>query len=83
MNERHELKMHGHEPDVWPQTNPNSYQPLAGLCGIIMGNHTPGILGETVGLVARDEHLGWVFLVTPIVMLLLLLRVLGVTSVRN
>ena len=27
---------------------------------IIMGNHTPGILGETVGLVARDEHLGWV-----------------------
>ena len=33
MNERHDLKMHGHEPDVWPQTNPNSYQPLAGLCG--------------------------------------------------
>ena len=27
---------------------------------IIMGKQTPGILGETVGLVGRDEHLGWV-----------------------
>ena len=27
---------------------------------IIMGDNSPGILGETVGLVARDEHLGWV-----------------------
>ena len=25
-----------------------------------MGKQTPGILGETVGLVGRDEHLGWV-----------------------
>ena len=51
---------------------------------IIMGNHTPGILGHTVGLVARDEHLGWlVFPVMKIVMLLLLLTVLGITSVRN
>ena len=27
---------------------------------IIMGKQTPGIHGETVGLVGRDEHLGWV-----------------------
>ena len=25
-----------------------------------MGDNAPGILGETVGLVARDEYLGWV-----------------------
>ena len=34
MNERHELKTHGREPEAWPQKNPNSYQPLAGLCGM-------------------------------------------------
>ena len=33
MNERHELKVRGHEPDAWPQKKPNSYQPVAGLRG--------------------------------------------------
>ena len=27
---------------------------------IIMGNNVPGIRGETIGLVSRDESLGWV-----------------------
>ena len=42
MNERHELKMHGAEPEAWPQKNSNSYQPLADLCG----NYSYSCLGR-------------------------------------
>ena len=51
MSERHEFKMRGHEPDVWLQTNPNSYQPLAGLCGMVF--HYGGRLDPETATVKR------------------------------
>ena len=37
MNERHELKMHGHEPEAWPQKTPT---PISLWLAYVVGNYT-------------------------------------------
>ena len=61
MNEMHELKMHGQEPEAWHQKNPNSHQPVAGLCGRGLIVHSVGSIRHLAKLtilltLASAEH---------------------------